>query len=120
MQAFSGLPLTWLLVVGLPQQNVEAHQALYSLMIIVFGLIISWCSAACNSPLFAEVVPAEQRSLIYAFDRCFEGAPCAPLLASRPFLRQWCLLNSGLACTPWTAAPRARSKVSRSYGLGSL
>ena len=64
---------------------------LYTATIAVFGGTISWCSAACNSPLFAEVVPPEQRALIYAFDRCFEGAlaacaaPAVGIIAERAF-----------------------------------
>ncbi len=35
------------------------------------------CAPACNNPIFAEVVPETHRSLIYAFDRSFEGALAA-------------------------------------------
>lgn len=33
----------------------------------------SWAGSACTSPVFAEVVPSQLRSLVYSFDRAFEG-----------------------------------------------
>ena len=41
----------------------------------------SWAGAACTSPIFAEVVPSQLRSLVYSFDRAFEGGT-RPLAAS--------------------------------------
>jgi hypothetical protein len=49
------------------------------------------CGAGCNSPIFADIVPPAKRSLIYAFDRCFEGAlaacaaPLVGIVAQRAF-----------------------------------
>lgn len=77
MQAFSGIPLTLLLVLGLPTESITDHFALYCAVIVAFGVLTPWCGAGCNSPIFAEIVPATKRSLIYAFDRCFEGALAA-------------------------------------------
>ena len=77
VQALSGIPLTWVLVMALPRTHLAAHFPLYLATILVFGVCISWCGTGCNSPLFAEIVPPHKRSLIYAFDRCFEGAVAA-------------------------------------------
>ena len=87
------MPLALLLVGGLPSDRLESgsHFGIYLAVTIVFGLLISWCAAACNSPLFAEIVPPKKRSLVYAFDRCFEGAlaacaaPVVGLLAEHIF-----------------------------------
>ncbi|KAF9607751.1 hypothetical protein IFM89_000098 [Coptis chinensis] len=38
------------------------------------GLMISWCATCANNPIFAEVVPTKHRTMIYAFDRAFEGS----------------------------------------------
>nr|CAD1818609.1 unnamed protein product [Ananas comosus var. bracteatus] len=38
------------------------------------GLTISWCATCANNPMFAEVVPSKHRTMIYAFDRAFEGS----------------------------------------------
>lgn len=38
------------------------------------GLTTSWNGAAANAPMFAEVVPVKHRTMIYAFDRAFEGS----------------------------------------------
>lgn len=77
MQAASGIPLTWLLIMALPRTHLAAYFPLYLAVVLAFGICISWCGTGCNSPLFAEIVPAHKRSLIYAFDRCFEGAVAA-------------------------------------------
>ena len=46
---------------------------LYAIVLLIMGLCISWCGCN-NSALFAELVPEEQRTHVYAFDRSFEGA----------------------------------------------
>jgi len=62
----------------------------FSLVITVMGLFSSWCGSN-NSAVFAEIVPAELRSSVYAFDRSFEGAvgalatPLVGVVASKVF-----------------------------------
>ena len=51
--------------------------ALYGWMLVTLGLLKSWPASACNNPVFAEIVPPHLRNMIYAFDRCFEGAIAA-------------------------------------------
>ena len=51
--------------------------ALYITVMVTFGLMKSWSAPACNNPVFAEIVPARLRNMVYAFDRCFEGAIAA-------------------------------------------
>lgn len=84
---FLGLPLSVLLLKGLPIPNpavhsdlvdmntptTSVHVVLYGLVLMVMGLSISW-SGANNSAMFAELVPERLRTQIYAFDRSFEGA----------------------------------------------
>jgi hypothetical protein len=77
VQAASGIPLTCLLILGLPHDHLTAYFPLYLFVVFIFGVTIPWCGTGCNSPLFAEIVPPAKRSLIYAFDRCFEGAIAA-------------------------------------------
>jgi hypothetical protein len=77
LQAISGIPCTLVLVLALPTASLSAHFGLYLGVILVFGLVTTWCGAGCNSPIFADIVPPAKRSLIYAFDRCFEGALAA-------------------------------------------
>jgi hypothetical protein len=91
MQAFSGIPLTLILVLVLPTAAISTHFTLYMTIITLFGLVTTWCGAGCNSPIFAEIVAPSKRSLIYAFDRCFEGAlaacvtPVVGIIAERVF-----------------------------------
>jgi hypothetical protein len=40
---------------------------------LTWGLFISWAGSACNSPMLAEIVPSQQHSIVYSFDRAFEG-----------------------------------------------
>ncbi|CAD7698676.1 unnamed protein product [Ostreobium quekettii] len=70
----SGLPLTAILFRWMPSNAAPATVAGYVLICFVYGLLISWAAPACNNPIFAEIVPAERRSVIYAFDRCLENA----------------------------------------------
>lgn len=91
MQAFSGVPLTIILVLLLPTDSISSHFGLYTTVVVIFGLVTTWCGAGCNSPMFAEIVSPSKRSLIYAFDRCFEGAlaacatPLVGIIAERAF-----------------------------------
>jgi MFS family permease len=47
---------------------------LYCAAFLTFGALVSWAAPACTSPIFADVVPSQQRSLVFSFDRAFEGA----------------------------------------------
>lgn len=64
---------------------------MYRAVITAFAVLTAWPAPCCNNPAFAEIVPPAQRNLIYAFDRCFEGAmaacsaPLVGLLAQRWF-----------------------------------
>lgn len=42
---------------------------LYGALILAFALATAWPAPCCNNPVFAEIVPPEQRTLVYAFDR---------------------------------------------------
>ena len=70
----SGIPLSILLFSGLPQDAASDLVPWYGMTLLVMGLSVSWCATCCNSPVFADIVPAEMRTSIYAFDRSFEGA----------------------------------------------
>ncbi|KAL4436794.1 hypothetical protein ABPG75_003933 [Micractinium tetrahymenae] len=96
-----GLPLSFLLLKGLPMAaSMDAYRALYGAVLFVFGLSISWCGCN-NSALMAELVPEQQRSSIFAFDRSFEGAigamgaPLVGLTAERLFGFHGALATSG-------------------------
>ena len=60
-------------------------------MLVTMGLLKTWAAPACNNPVFAEIVPPHLRNMIYAFDRCFEGAiaacaaPLVGVLAEKVF-----------------------------------
>ncbi|KAK9902677.1 hypothetical protein WJX75_002341 [Coccomyxa subellipsoidea] len=89
-----GLPLSVLLLKGLPTRGggnaIDALAPLYAAVMLIFGLLISWCGSA-NSAMFAEIVPEQLRSVVYAFDRSFEGAiaacaaPLVGMIAERVF-----------------------------------
>jgi hypothetical protein len=72
---FMGIPFSLLLMKGLPQNGEPLTVALYVVTLFTFGLLHVWAAPACNNPVFAEIVPAELRNLVYAFDRC---APVTP------------------------------------------
>lgn len=70
--AFMGVPFSWFLLTVIPQ--VTDRWLMFGATLLLMGLTISWCQVCANSPLFAEVVPIKHRTMIYAFDRAFEGA----------------------------------------------
>lgn len=87
--AFMGIPFTWFLLKMIPQ-TVNSYFT-YSATLFMMGLTISWCATATNGPMFAEVVPARHRTMIYAFDRAFEvsfssfAAPLVGILAEKMY-----------------------------------
>lgn len=108
----SGIPFSFLLLKGLPlpfqyspkpnRDGIEDGSlvastsapmhlfVLYCVTLACMGLCISWCGVN-NSTFFAELVPENLRTHIYAFDRSFEGAigacgsPLVGLIAERIF-----------------------------------
>uniref|UniRef100_A0A5B7ATA5 Major facilitator superfamily (MFS) profile domain-containing protein n=1 Tax=Davidia involucrata TaxID=16924 RepID=A0A5B7ATA5_DAVIN len=70
--AFMGIPFSWFLLTVIPQ-SVSSYST-FAVTLFLMGLTISWNATAANGPMFAEVVPAKHRTMIYAFDRAFEGS----------------------------------------------
>lgn len=68
-----GIPLTWIILKGLPASAYASTPQAYAALMLLMGLTCTWAGAGCNSPIFAEIVPDELRSTIYAFDRCGGG-----------------------------------------------
>ncbi|GAB4848883.1 hypothetical protein Ancab_003693 [Ancistrocladus abbreviatus] len=87
--AFMGIPFSWYLLTVIPQ--AESSWYTFAVTLFFMGLTISWNGTACNGPMFAEVVPAKHRTMIYAFDRAFEGsfssfaAPLVGILAENMY-----------------------------------
>nr|GMD18681.1 protein spinster homolog 3-like [Ipomoea batatas] len=67
----SAIPLAAILLLALP--NDPSSVFLHALVLLITGFFISWNSAATNNPIFAEIVPEEWRTSIYALDRSFES-----------------------------------------------
>ena len=55
-----------------PKSRAAAAVPSYLAVFILGGLVNAWPAPACNNPIFAEIVPARSRTLVYAFDRSFE------------------------------------------------
>lgn len=70
ISAGSFIPLTWILMFGLPEDPSTAFK--HGLVLFIIGLCTSRNAAATNSPIFAEIVPAKSRTSIYALDKSFE------------------------------------------------
>ncbi|CAK7339520.1 unnamed protein product [Dovyalis caffra] len=87
--AFMGIPFSWLLLKVIPQ-SVSSYFP-FAVTLFLTGLTISWNGTAVNAPIFAEVVPIKHRTMIYAFDRAFEGsfssfaAPLVGILSEQMF-----------------------------------
>ncbi|XP_008241629.1 PREDICTED: multidrug resistance protein 2 [Prunus mume] len=87
--AFMGIPFSWFLLKVIPQ-SVSSYYT-FAVTLLLMGLTISWNATAANGPMFAEVVPIKHRTMIYAFDRAFEGsfssfaAPLVGILSEKMF-----------------------------------
>ena len=90
----------------------EKCTAAFALVVALTGLFSSWCGAN-NSAVFAEIVPAELRSSVYAFDRSFEGAvgalatPLVGVVASRVFGFEGTLAGSSSSSSSSSASDPA-------------
>nr|CAB3453254.1 unnamed protein product [Digitaria exilis] len=73
ISAGSAVPLSAILLLGLPDDSSRSSGIAHGLVLFIMGLIISWNGAATNCPIFAEIVPEKQRTSIYALDRTFES-----------------------------------------------
>lgn len=71
ISAGSAIPLAAILLLALPYD--PSTVLIHGLVLFIMGLIISWNSAATNSPIMAEIVPEKSRTSIYALDRSFES-----------------------------------------------
>ncbi|KAE8651955.1 hypothetical protein Csa_006366 [Cucumis sativus] len=87
--ASMGIPFSLLLLRVIPQ-SVDSL-LIFGVTLFLMGLTISWNGTAVNAPIFAEVVPIKHRTMIYAFDRAFEGsfssfaAPLVGILSEKMF-----------------------------------
>ncbi|XP_059645183.1 uncharacterized protein LOC132286807 [Cornus florida] len=70
--ASMGIPFSLFLLRVIPQ-SVSSY-SIFATTLMLMGLTISWNATAVNGPMFAEVVPVKHRTMIYAFDRAFEGS----------------------------------------------
>lgn len=77
---FSGVPLTYIVFMVVPKNGTLSSFLGLLCLIFVEGLLISWATPACNGPIFAEIVPPGKRTLVYAFDRCFEDSLASPVI----------------------------------------
>ncbi|XP_078430382.1 major facilitator superfamily protein [Wolffia australiana] len=86
---FVGVPFSWCLFRLIPQAATSRGE--FAAVLLLMGLTISWPANCANNPIFAEIVPARQRTMVYAFDRAVEGglaslaAPAVGFLAERVF-----------------------------------
>lgn len=87
--ALMGIPFSWFLLTVIPQS--VSSWFTFGTTLFLMGLTISWNGTAANAPMFAEVVPVKHRTMIYAFDRAFEGsfssfaAPMVGILSEKMF-----------------------------------
>jgi len=85
------VPFSLLVLKGLPWDGEPRTVAMYAVSLTAFGAMASWAAPAFNNPCFAEIVPEEMRTMIYAFDRSLEmalaalAAPLVGILAERVF-----------------------------------
>merc|ERR1719158_1498671 len=86
----SGIPLIWLIFGGVPAGS--GSFLTYFLLIASFGLLASWAQSGTNFPILSEIVPADSRSRVMAWECALEnsianllGPPVVTLLATKAF-----------------------------------
>ncbi|WXG47237.1 MAG: MFS transporter [Candidatus Atabeyarchaeum deiterrae] len=72
ISVFSGIPMTYVMFLLIPMRMDSI--ILYTLAGAFTGFLISWCSNACNSPIFSEIFEPEIRSTVYSVDTMIEGS----------------------------------------------
>lgn len=124
--AFMGIPFSWYLLTVIPQ-SVDSWST-FATTLFFMGLTISWCATCANNPMFAEVVPTRHRTMIYAFDRAFEGsfssfaAPIVGILSEKVYGYDPKTLNlmSGSAPEAYALSRGLFSMMALPFGLCSL
>lgn len=69
------IPMSAILLLVLPQS--PSWSLLFFIVLSTMGFLISWNAASTNNPIFAEIVPEERRTSVYAVDRCLESVLAA-------------------------------------------
>lgn len=124
--AFMGIPFSWYLLTVIPQ-SVDSWYT-FAVTLFFMGLTISWCATCANNPMFAEVVPTRHRTMIYAFDRAFEGsfssfaAPIVGILSEKVYGYDPTTVNlmSGSAPEAYALSRGLFSMMALPFGLCSL
>ncbi|KAL3681024.1 hypothetical protein R1sor_023980 [Riccia sorocarpa] len=76
--SFISIPFSCFLLLVLPQD--PEYYGLYATTLLVMGLTVSWCRNCANYPIFADIVPEKNRTMIYAFDPEYYGLYATTLL----------------------------------------
>lgn len=71
----SGIPIV-IVVFAVVPPSPDAFP-LYLVLVMILGLTSSWCAAGVNYPVLSEIVPADSRSVIVAWNRALEGSSAA-------------------------------------------
>lgn len=113
----SGIPFMIILLKALPASPLlRLSWAAYACVALAAGASISWTWAGCNSPIFADIVPPELLSSVYAFDRSFEGALAA---CAAPLVGILAESMYGFKLTDMSAQAQAHAVRQKEQSLGS-
>jgi MFS family permease len=84
-----GIPLMYLTLMGIPPGG---SFGVYAMLLAAFGFLATWCGAGVNIPILADIVPADCRSRVMAWEGALEnslanllGPPIVTLLSVHVF-----------------------------------
>lgn len=80
ISVFAGIPIACLTFMIVPPSGDTAFWYYLSLVCLL-GLTASWCATGVNLPILSEIVPADNRSAIMAWQTALEGS-CAAVLGN--------------------------------------
>jgi len=79
ISVFMGIPIAFLTFMVLPPASTAFWYYLF--LACLLGLTASWCATGVNLPILSEIVPADNRSAVMAWQTALEGS-CAAVLGN--------------------------------------
>lgn len=83
ISSFAGIPMIYCILKLVPRVPESSHQ--FGVLLIMFGLMASWCGVGVNRPILTEIVPESGQARAVSWLAALEGsmAACmgAPLVA---------------------------------------
>lgn len=75
ISVLSGIPIAWRTFMCYPEPGYALP--FYLPLVVSLGILATWCAAGVNLPILSEIVPADRRSSVMAWETALEGSSAA-------------------------------------------